>query len=978
MTTERHTRSGLQARLAGPVRAVWAKHDWDSEGWLPLWRHLEDSAAVAGLLWDTWLPANVRELIGSALPDGQGDGRKLAVWLAGVHDIGKATPAFACQVDPLADRMRAQGLEMRSAKAIGPDRRLAPHGLAGQVLLGEWLQDRHGWTVKQAGQVTVVVGGHHGVPPEHGQIAALYKHGHLLRTPGASEAVWRRVQDELLDACAEEYDVQGRLSAWQSARLPQTVQVLLTSLVIVADWIASNADLFPYFPQDAARSHEERVAAAWRGLDLPAPWSPDEPAEDAQQLIASRFGLPQGAKARPVQEAAVELARSMGEPGLMVIEAPMGEGKTEAALAVAEIFAARSGAGGVFFALPTMATGNAMFPRLLDWIGRLPSARGAQHSVLLAHSKSALNEDFAELMRDSRQRIAAVDLDAPDVPHRRPGDTTHAAPAELVAHAWLRGRKKAMLSSFVAGTIDQLLFAGLKSRHLAMRHLAVAGKVVVIDEAHAYDTYMSVYLDRVLAWLGAYRVPVVVLSATLPAGRRRELVEAYAGSAERGVDGEAAFEAVGGTTAYPLLTAVSHGQPPVVRNPEASGRTTDVVLEQIDDGIDLLVGRLADELNGGGCALVVRNTVKRVLETAKALRDRFGDEHVTVAHSCFIDVDRAAKDADLLKRFGPPGTAQGRPAGPHVVVASQVAEQSLDVDFDLLVTDLCPVDLLLQRMGRLHRHQRGEAQQDRPERLRQARCLVTGVDWDAEVPVPVRGSVAVYGAYALLRSAAALLPHFEQAGSCSVRLPDDISPLVHAAYADGSEEPSGWADAMDEARQRYEQHRADQADRAAVFRLGKVGAAGRPLFGWVAAGVGDADDTRAGKAQVRDSRESLEVVVVQRRAGGALATVPWLAPDRHGKPLAGLDLPRDQAPNRGAARAAASCGLRLPIQFSYADVMDRAIAELEELYVPAWQVKESAWLSGQLILALDEDCQTHLAGFSLSYSKSDGLEVTRD
>lgn len=974
MTTERDTRSGLQARLTGPVRTVWAKHDWDSEGWLPLWRHMEDSAAVAGLLWDTWLPANVRKLVGAALPDCQRDGRRLAVWLAAVHDIGKATPAFACQVDQLADRMRDQGLEMRSAKAIGPDRRIAPHALAGQVLLAEWLQEQHGWTAKQTGQVTVVVGGHHGVPPEHGQIAALYKHGHLLRTPGTSGSVWRRVQEELLDACADEYGVRDRLDAWRPARLPQTVQVLLTSLVIVADWIASNADLFPYFPQDAARSGEERVAAAWRGLDLPAPWSSEEPAEDAQQLIASRFGLPEGAKARPVQEAAVELARAMGEPGLMVIEAPMGEGKTEAALAVAEIFAARSGAGGVFFALPTMATGNAMFPRLLEWIRRLASARGAEHSVLLAHSKSALNEDFAELMRDSGQRIAAVDLDAPDAPRWRPSDATHAASAELVAHAWLRGRKKAMLSSFVAGTIDQLLFAGLKSRHLAMRHLAVAGKVVVIDEAHAYDTYMSVYLDRVLAWLGAYRVPVVVLSATLPAGRRQELVEAYAGSGGGGI--EAAFEAVRGATAYPLLTAVSHGGRPVVRQPEASGRGTDVVLERIDDSIDLLVGRLADELENGGCALVVRNTVKRVLETAKALRDRFGAEQVTVAHSCFIDVDRAAKDADLLKRFGPPSTAHGRPAGPHIVVASQVAEQSLDVDFDLLVTDLCPVDLLLQRMGRLHRHERGEGQQHRPERLRRALCLVTGADWESEVPVPVRGSVAVYGGYALLRSAAALLPHFAREGSRPVRLPDDISPLVQAAYSDGSEEPTGWAEAMAEARERHERHRADQAERAAVFRLGKAGAAGRPLFGWVAAGVGDADDTRAGKAQVRDSRESLEVVVVQRRADGSLATVPWLAPGRDGKPLAGLDLPRDQPPPRRAARAAASCGLRLPIQFSYADVMDRAIAELEELYVPAWQVKESAWLSGQLILALDEDCQTHLAAFSLSYSESDGLEVT--
>jgi CRISPR-associated endonuclease/helicase Cas3 len=973
MTGEGEPRSGLRGKLDGPVLTVWAKHDRQSDGWLPLWRHMEDSAAVAGLLWDSWLPVKVRRLIAAELPGGAQDARRLAVWLAAVHDIGKATPAFACQVDPLADRMRGQGLQMRSARAIGPDRKIAPHGLAGQVLLGEWLEERHGWTVKQTGQFTVVVGGHHGVPPEHGQILAVHKHEHLLRTPGEGRVVWRRVQDELLEACADVYGVRDRFGSWRTVKLPQPVQAMLTALVIVADWIASNPDLFPYFPQDEARSGEERVAAAWRGLDLPAPWSPGEPDGEAQELFASRFVLPSGAKVRPVQEVAVELARAMAEPGLMVIEAPMGEGKTEAALAVAEIFAARSGAGGVFFALPTMATGNAMFPRLLEWLERLPTVHGARHSVLLAHSKAALNEDFADLMREGSQRIAAVDADSPPEQEWRPSHETRSAPAELVAHAWLRGRKKAMLSSFVAGTIDQLLFAGLKSRHLALRHLAVAGKVVIIDEAHAYDTYMSVYLDRVLAWLGAYRVPVVVLSATLPAARRRELVEAYAGAS---ASAASAFEAVAQAYGYPLLTAVAHGGVPVMRRPAASARGTDVVLEKLDDDLDALADRLADELDAGGCALVVRNTVKRVLETARVLRTRFGEEQVTVAHSCFIDVDSAAKDAGLLECFGPPGKATARPDGPHIVVASQVAEQSLDVDFDLLVTDLCPVDLLLQRMGRLHRHQRDHDQTGRPEKLRSARCLVTGVDWQADVPAPVRGSVAVYGAYALLRSAAALLPHLDGPRR-PVRLPQDISPLVQTAYTEAAAGPASWAEAMAGARERYERHRADQAERAAVFRLDAVGRPGRPLFGWVAAGVGDADDTRAGRAQVRDSRESLEVVVVQRRDDGSLATVPWLASDRHGNELGGLELSQDQAPPFRAARAAASCGLRLPIQFSYPEVMDRAISELEELYVPAWQVKDSHWLAGQLILALDEDCQTHLAGFRLNYSQTDGLEVTR-
>ncbi|MFC8981014.1 CRISPR-associated helicase Cas3' [Streptomyces sp. NPDC057411] len=985
MAGEGEGRSGLRSRLGGPVLALWGKYDRDCEGWLPLWQHMDDSAAVAGLLWDEWVSAQVRRLIGGALPGGEGDGRRLLVWLASVHDIGKATPAFACQVEPLADRMRDVGLAMRSFREMGPDRRLAPHALAGQVLVGEWLEEQCGWAPAQCDQFSVIVGGHHGVPPEYGQISALDNRGDLLRSAGASRPLWRRVQAELLEACAEEFGVRDRLGEWRGVKLPQPVQVLLTALVIVADWIASNPELFPYYPQDVVRSSAERAAAAWRGLDLPAPWRPTEPPAEVSELFASRFSLPEGAQVRPVQATAVDLARSMATAGLMVIEAPMGEGKTEAALAVAEIFAARSGAQGVFFALPTMATGNAMFPRLLTWLKRLPSLEGRRHSVLLAHSKAALNDDYTDLMKGAG-KVAAVELDAGgEAGSQSPGGG--AAVAELVAHVWLRGRKKAMLSSFVAGTVDQLLFAGLKSKHLALRHLAVAGKVVVIDEAHAYDTYMSTYLDRVLSWLGAYKVPVVILSATLPAARRRELVEAYAGAgagagggevmATGGLTTQEAFDAVASAGEYPLLTAVTAGGSPVMRRPGASGRGVCVRLERLDDEPTVLADRLAEELQDGGCALVVRNTVTRVLETARALRERFGDEDVTVAHARFLDLDRAANDKELLRRFGPPGEASDRPRRRHIVVASQVAEQSLDVDFDLLVTDLCPVDLLLQRMGRLHRHQRGEGQSDRPGRLREPRCLVTGADWAGPVPKPVRGSATVYGTYLLLRSAAVLLPHFDSPDTAPVRLPEDISPLVQGAYEDGGAAPDGWAEALGEAWAAHEEHRADQARRAATFRLDDVRKAGEPLIGWVAAGVGDADDTPEGRAQVRDTRDGLEVVVVQQRGDGTMTTVPWLGEDRRGRRLGGLELPRDQVPDRLAARTAAASGLRLPVQFSYQEVMDRAISELEELYVPAWQAKDSPWLAGQLILALDEDCQTQLAGFSLRYSKTEGLEVTR-
>lgn len=289
-------------------------------------------------------------------------------------------------------------------------------------------------------------------------------------------------------------------------------------------------------------------------------------------------------------------------------------------------------------------------------------------------------------------------------------------------------------------------------------------------------------------------------------------------------------------------------------------------------------------------------------------------------------------------------------------MASQVVEQSLDLDFDLLVTDLAPVDLMLQRTGRLHRHNRV-----RPARLRTPRCLVTGVHWDSGPPTPVPGSVAVYeGPYPLLRSLAVLQPHL--AGR-PLRLPTDISALVQAAYGQQPIGPESWATAMSDSQREYHRALAEKKERAEVFRLGPVRRAGRPVIGWVDAGVGDAEDSRQGRAQVRDSDETIEVLVVQRRRDGTLTTVPWLDKGR-----GGLEVPEHAPPPRRAAEAVASSALSLPRQFSKPWAIDRTIAELERFCPEARQRKECPWLAGELLLVLDEDCQTRLSGFDLRYS----------
>ncbi|MFJ4585651.1 CRISPR-associated helicase/endonuclease Cas3, partial [Streptomyces echinatus] len=291
------------------------------------------------------------------------------------------------------------------------------------------------------------------------------------------------------------------------------------------------------------------------------------------------------------------------------------------------------------------------------------------------------------------------------------------------------------------------------------------------------------------------------------------------------------------------------------------------------------------------------------------------------------------------------------------------------VDFDLLVTDLAPVDLLLQRVGRLHRHLRD----GRPGRLREPLCLVTGVTgWQEAPPQAVAGSRAVYGRFALLRSLAVLdLP--ADGGCRVVQLPHDISPLVQQAYGDGPAGPQAWAEAMGRARGEYDEVRAAKGQAADAFRIAEQARPGRSLVGWLAGNAGDADDTRAGQAQVRDAPESVEVIVVEELDDGSLATVSWAGEGR-----GGLALPTESVPVPQAARAAAACMLRLPARMAKPYVIDRVIAELEKFCIPSWQAKESIWLSGELILPVRAGCQTPVAGFRLSYSPDDGLEVSYD
>jgi len=962
------------SRLSPRARAVWAKSERTVEnevtGWLPLYQHLDDSAAVAERLWIEWVPEAQKRMIRRPFgdsPEAERAAKDLFVWLTSIHDVGKASPAFAIQVPRLAQQMSDVGLVMDSTLAGSEERRVARHEIVSHLAAVDWLESELGFSITAARRYGSVLAAHHGLPADDALVRSIGQNSRLI-----GDSTWAEVRRELLAAATVLHASRQSIERWRAAEMPQHVLVLLSGLVIVADWIASDEGLFPYasigqFPDSGT---EQRVTAAWSALDLGGIWRAPAPADDLEGLFSRRFRLPEGALPRPMQRAFVELAASIPEPGLMILEAEMGSGKTEAALAAAEVLAGRFNLGGVFIALPTQATADGMFDRVLDWATRL--GLETPSTVFLAHRRSGHNTRYAELRREayfrsigenSARRGSALDREA------------------VIANHWLSDPKRGPLAHLVIGTIDQALFAGLRSRHLMLRHLALAGKVVILDEVHAYSAYMSRYLDRVVYWLAAYGVPIIMLSATLPAARRRALVEEYdrGRRAGRSFDASPAplrpaervarYGSLDGDVGYPSI--ISSGESgPSIALPRADGTTRHVAIERIDDSLDALIALLRESLREGGCVAVIRNTVRSVQETARALRDVFPDIEITVAHSRFLAKDRASKDAALLQRFGPPNEGRTRPLH-HIVVASQVIEQSLDIDFDLLITDIAPMDLLLQRAGRLHRHVR----ESRPAPLQEPRLVITDVDWSARPPEPGVGTSRVYDRHLLYRTLAAI--HDRQ----EIRLPDDIPGFVQSVYGEEPLGPSEWSTVLGAAK-RAHLHDVSQRQREADgFLLGRIQHGdGATLLGWVHGQADDPATEARGRASVRDGDESLEVLLLRRDAEGTLR-IP--GPEGEAIPLNTAPLPR-------LARSILDCSVRLPSWLSRQAGIDALIETLEADFtrheLQTWH--SSPLLQGELVVVLEDGSDAIIdvrsprhddrrIAFRIHYDDDIGLEVSR-
>jgi CRISPR-associated endonuclease/helicase Cas3 len=909
-------------------RSLWAKKDEISGKfmWLPLPVHLADTMHVMQWLWNNWLSGNQRHFCIHSLsePDEE-TACRLAAFLGAVHDIGKATPAFQTQPGYRNSRDLDLGLleklEQAGFQGIShlnlPDSKMSHHTIAGEYLLQN--------VFHAAPDIGSIIGAHHGQPVSDSLLIddqRAYTRNYYQEDKKTSE-VYRRWDSVQRYIFQQALDVSGFHSVTALPQISKPGQVIYSGLLIMADWIASNSDYFPLIPIEenqisALRDRAERGVESWKGsIALQITTYPT-----ADELYGKRFGY----HPRDFQKTVYETISRIHDPGIIILEAPMGLGKTEAALAAAEELAAETGSSGLFFGLPTQATSNSMFSRVHHWLDAVTKAYDVKQSLRLSHGKAALNEEMDTLRNESHTRDINID------------DLTNGS---VYVNEWFAGRKKTILDDFVVGTVDGYLLSALKQKHLALRHLGISKKVVIIDEVHAYDTYMQQYLLEAIQWSGAYHIPLILVSATLPQDRRQAMIQAYLkgmGVKKR----EIAFPAEMTGNAYPMVS-YTDGKEVKVQTDFLAMADKKIAVRKLSEAD--LPDKISGLLENGGVIGIIVNTVKRAQNLGMMCIDRFGEDAVDILHASFIATDRIRKETELLNSIGKDGKRPKR----KIIIGTQVMEQSLDIDFDVMITDLCPMDLLLQRAGRLHRHAIV-----RPQQHEKPILYVMGTD---DQFLFDKGSEKVYGSYYLIRTQY-FLPS-------EIHLPEDIPVLVNEVYGD---KPLDLSEELQLIYQKScKQMKVQQENKefkAKTYRIDDVKNRIDPernnLIRWLNnPDQSDCDEKAA--AQVRDIAETVEIIALRKIGDG------------YGTFNSRIDI-SNQIEISKAAKKIAMNTIRLPNFVTMRIGVEETINELEDYnrkHLAKWQ--EQPWLKGTLGLIFDENGCFTLHGIRLRYDSIFGL-----
>lgn len=730
----------------------------------PLICHLIDVGQATLALWQQGLAAGIRSQLARALGLAVEDVGKVIAFWAALHDLGKASPAFQRKYEPAIAPLTAAGLSFPKLIVHDP----CYHATITTRTLPERLVAVTGTPRAVAEKVAQALGGHHGVWPTEKEVMD------GLKEVQVGSGTWDTVRRELIQALVEVYQPPAVQTLPTDAAESNALLTLFSGITSVADWIGSMENYFPYEEApinvaEYAKTALHRAQVALHDLGWRA-WQPPTHTASFAQLF--------GVKPRPMQEKIIELAARLEQPALVIIEAPTGTGKTEAALYLADHWAHRFGQHGLYVAMPTMATSNQMHGRVKQMLAdRYPDQF---IEPLLVHSQARWQQAApppALTIMDER-------------PHKD---------ASVVDMSWFLPTKRSLLAPFAVGTVDQSLLSVLLTRHFFVRLFALSHKTVIFDEVHAYDTYMSVLFQRLLRWLRSIGTSVVLLSATLPAQSRQALLGAWMGDEELSLpQGD-----------YPAIWWASGEQVGVeqLQTPESR----QIRLAQINRSPAAIVATLQSLLQEGGCAAVICNTVARTQEIYQTLENAklagLTPENLILFHARTPFGWRDETEKAVLTRFGKTGKR------PHkaIVVATQVIEQSLDLDFDLMISDLAPIDLLIQRAGRLHRHE-GRV---RPSSLCEPQLFVA-IDPKPDEMADLEADVYIYEPLILYRSFLALQ------GKSSLRLPQETSNLIEWVYG----ETQTWATslspemaaALTKAQALMQKHE-EKADHAAKLRL---------------------------------------------------------------------------------------------------------------------------------------------------------------
>jgi CRISPR-associated endonuclease/helicase Cas3 len=459
---------------------------------------------------------------------------------------------------------------------------------------------------------------------------------------------------------------------------------LLAGFYTLCDWIGSNRNIFKYKTIGVNKSVND-LNQYWSELAFPRAEEAINnagilPCKSEKQLSPLELlsHLPRDAQLTPIQREVSSL-KLVKTPQLFIIEDATGAGKTEAALILCHRLMSQGCANGFYLALPTMATSDGIFPRVQKTYDNF-YAEGEKPSLVLTHSTSKLRKEFTDTI------IFQTMNDEP----QNYGDD-----ASSRCQAWLTdNRKKSLLAHIGVGTIDQAFLSILQNKYMTLRLIGLLGKILVIDEAHAYDAYMTKELEILLLVHAELGGSAIVMSATLPYSVRQKLVKAFSEGAN------IRDYAIKNNQKYPLLTHiaqdVSSGSRELHR-PEWKLRERKQKVEFLHD-MNEVKNIIEESLRSGKCVCWIRNSVKDARQAFVEL----GVLEPELFHARYTVADRLAIQKRVINSFDDKSAAKGRKS--KLIIATQVIEQSLDLDFDVMITDLSPMDIILQRAGRQRRH----------------------------------------------------------------------------------------------------------------------------------------------------------------------------------------------------------------------------------------------------------------------------------